>query len=36
MDVDFNATDWTHSAESSRLPLIDETSTIGTQAPKDK
>ncbi|XP_022128527.1 BAG family molecular chaperone regulator 2 [Pieris rapae] len=36
MDVDLYATDWAHSAESGRLPLIEETSTHGTQAPKDK
>ncbi|CAF4809055.1 unnamed protein product [Pieris macdunnoughi] len=33
MEVDLYATDW---AESGRLPLIEETSTLGTLAPKDK
>ncbi|XP_045501717.1 BAG family molecular chaperone regulator 2 [Colias croceus] len=36
MEVDLYSTDWTHSAESSCLPLIDETSALGTQAPKDR
>ncbi|CAK1550746.1 unnamed protein product [Leptosia nina] len=35
MEVDLYATDWTHP-ENSRLPLIDETSALGTQLPKDR
>ncbi|KAJ2948599.1 hypothetical protein O0L34_g7854 [Tuta absoluta] len=36
MEVDQFAVEWPGSSENSRLPLIDETSTLPTQAPKDR
>ncbi|XP_072942833.1 BAG family molecular chaperone regulator 2 [Epargyreus clarus] len=36
MEVDQYTSDWTYTAEGSRLPLIDETTALGTQPPKDR
>ncbi|XP_041984332.1 BAG family molecular chaperone regulator 2 [Aricia agestis] len=36
MEVDLYGTDWSAPSESSRLPLIDETSALGNQPPKDR
>lgn len=36
MEVDQFASEWTYAGEGSRLPLIDESTALGTQAPKDR
>ncbi|KAI8420296.1 hypothetical protein MSG28_008825 [Choristoneura fumiferana] len=36
MEVDQFASEWTYTGEGSRLPLIDESTALGTQAPKDR
>ncbi|XP_059059030.1 BAG family molecular chaperone regulator 2-like [Achroia grisella] len=36
MEVDQFAADWTYPGEGSRLPLIDESSALGPQPPKDR
>ncbi|CAH2984459.1 unnamed protein product [Chilo suppressalis] len=36
MEVDQFAIEWSCTGEGSRLPLIDESSALGTQAPKDR
>ncbi|XP_053614713.1 BAG family molecular chaperone regulator 2 [Plodia interpunctella] len=36
MEVDQIVSEWSYPAEGSRLPLIDESSALGTQPPKDR
>ncbi|XP_063366747.1 BAG family molecular chaperone regulator 2 isoform X1 [Cydia amplana] len=36
MEVDQYTSDWSYTGEGSRLPLIDESTALGTQAPKDR
>ncbi|KAL0870016.1 hypothetical protein ABMA27_006194 [Loxostege sticticalis] len=36
MEVDQQIVEWSYAGEGSRLPLIDESSALGTQAPKDR
>lgn len=36
MEVDQFALDFSYGGESSRLPLVDETSVLGNQPPKDR